>query len=66
MRPREADVNYEKGIVKFLDKETGEIIEERPMTQDEQLRLNSIATDAEKIIRQARQEETDKIAEEES
>lgn len=41
MRPREADVNYDKGIVKYVDKETGEIIEERPMTHEEQLRLNT-------------------------
>ena len=57
MRPREADVSYEKGIVKYVDKETGEIIEERQMTQDEQLRLNANMTDAEQIIRQAREEE---------
>ncbi len=48
MRPREADVTYEKGIVKYVDKGTGEILDERPMTQEEQLRLNSAGTDREK------------------
>ncbi len=62
MRPKEADVKYEKGIVKYVDKETGEILEERPMTQEEQLRLAStdtkkIITDAEGIIRDANEEE---------
>ncbi len=47
MRPREADVTYEKGLVKYVDKDTGEILEERPMTQDEQLRLNSVGADKE-------------------
>jgi hypothetical protein len=59
MRPREAELKYEKGVVKFIDKETGEVLEERPMTQDEQLGLTSKRTDAETIIRQARQEEKD-------
>ena len=59
MRPKETDVSYEKGIVKFVDKKTGEILEERPMTQDEQLRLNSTRIDAEEIIRQANEEESD-------
>lgn len=42
MRPREAGVDYAKGIVKYVDKETGEILEERPMTQEEQLRLSGV------------------------
>lgn len=66
MRPKEADVKYEKGVVKYVDKETGEILEERPMTQDEQLRLSGTRVnteskghgiDAEKIIREASKEE---------
>ena len=65
MRPTEADVKYEKGIVKYVDKETGEIIEERPMTQEEQLRLSPAWVDAEKVIQQARDEETEKLTEEE-
>ncbi len=39
MRPVEANVTYEKGVVKYVDKDTGEILEERPMTQEEQMRL---------------------------
>ncbi len=57
MRPKEADVKYEKGLVKYVDKETGEILEERPMTQDEQLKMTGVRTDAEKIIREASEEE---------
>ena len=43
--------------MKYVDKETGEILEERSMTQDEQLRLSDVRIDAEDIIRQARKEE---------
>ena len=57
MRPKEADLKYESGIVKYVDKETGEIIQERPMTKDEQLKLTGKVTDAEDIIRQASEEE---------
>ena len=57
MRPKDVDISYEKGIVKYVDKETGEILEERPMTQDEQLRLSGKRIDAEDIIREASEEE---------
>lgn len=57
MRPTECDVKYDKGIAKYVDKSTGEILEERPMTQDEQLRLSEGWVDAEKVIRDARKEE---------
>lgn len=57
MRPKDVDLEYEKGIVKYVDKETGEIIEERPMTQEEQLRLSGKRIDAEDIIREASEEE---------
>lgn len=57
MRPVECDVKYEKGIAKFIDKSTGEVVEERPMTQDEQLRLSEGWVDAEKVIRDASEEE---------
>lgn len=57
MRPVEANVKYEKGIVKYVDRDTGEILEERPMTQDEQLRMMGERIDAEKIIREASKEE---------
>ncbi len=35
-------------------KDTGEILEERPMTQDEQLRLGGVRMDAEQVIREQR------------
>ena len=57
MRPQEADVKYESGVVKYVDKDTGEILKERPMTKDEQLKLTEQATDAEDIIREASEEE---------
>ncbi len=58
MRPRECLVDYTtKGMVKYVDKETGEVLEERPITQDEQLRLSGKVTDAEDVIRQSREEE---------
>ena len=62
MRPKEVDVNYDKGIVKYVDKGTGEILEERPMTQDEQLRLSGARIDAEDTIREAREKETEELA----
>lgn len=59
MRPVEADVKYEKGIVKYVDRDTGEILEERPVTQDEQLMFSGKRTDAEDIIRRDREEQED-------
>ncbi len=59
MRPRECLVTYDKNIIKYADKETGEILEEKPMTEDEQLRLAGHRVDAEDVIRQAREEEED-------
>ncbi len=57
MRPHECTVTYDKTTVKYADKETGEVIDEHPMTEDEQLRLTGVRIDAEQIIRQAREEE---------
>ncbi len=57
MRPRECVVTYEKGTAVYADKNTGEIVESRPMTQEEQLRLSGKRIDAEQIIRQASEEE---------
>ena len=57
MRPRDAVLSYENGMVKCEDKETGEILEERPMTQSEQLWQSHARIDAEDIIKQARNEE---------
>ncbi len=56
MRPRECNLKYEQGLVVYVDKETGEILEKRSMTQEEQLRLSGTAVDAEQVIRQAREE----------
>lgn len=57
MRLKEVEVKYEKGIVKYVDKDSGEILEERPMTQEEQLRLSGTRIDADKIIRESSKEE---------
>ncbi len=57
MRPREADVKYEKGMVKYVDKDTGEILEERPLTQEEQMHLSETRVSAEQVIREASEEE---------
>ena len=51
MKPKECYLEYSKTTVKYVDKETGEIIEERPMTEDEQLQLTGQRTDAEVLIR---------------
>ena len=55
MRPKDCTLEYGKGIVKYIDKGTGEILEERPMTQEEQMALTSTVTDAEDIIRKDRE-----------
>ena len=52
MRSKECNVKYENDLIKFVDKETGEVLEERPMTKDEQLRLTGERVDAEQIIRE--------------
>ena len=67
MRPQEVDLkyDYQNAVIQKLDKITGEILEERPMTKDEQLKLvetNVPGTDAEDIIRQASAEEDDSFA----
>ncbi len=53
MRPKDVDVKYDKGVVKYIDRDTGEVLVERPMPQDEQLRLPGQRVDAEDIIRQS-------------
>ncbi len=55
--PKQCDVSYVKGIVKYIDKDTGEILEERPMTEAEQLELSDHREDAENLIRRDRQNE---------
>lgn len=55
----ECNVTYVKGEAIFTDKETGEIVEQRPLTEGEQTRLNSniIIRDAEEIIRKSTESE---------
>lgn len=57
MRPVECSVEYAYGRVKFTDVATGDIIEERDMTEDEQMRMSENRIDAEQIIRQSSAEE---------
>jgi hypothetical protein len=45
-------VKYSGKIAIFTDKQTGEIIEKRELTEEEQLRLASQWKDAEEIIRE--------------
>ena len=47
----ECTVDYANNISKFTDIHTGEIVEEHPTTEEEQLRLSSNWKDAEEIIR---------------
>lgn len=55
--PTECIVCYNGTRVSYTDKETGEIVEEREMTETEQLHLSGQMVDAEDIIREAREEE---------
>jgi hypothetical protein len=57
MRPRQCAYKIEGNKVVYVDKETGEVVEEHEMSEDEQLRLTGVRIDAETIIRQAREEE---------
>lgn len=54
---KECVATYEGTIVRFADKDTGEIVEEREMTEAEQMRLSGKMIDAEQIIRKARDED---------
>jgi hypothetical protein len=53
----ECSVKYNDGEATFTDMATGEIVEQRPMTEAEQLRLTSNFIDAEKIIRDSTKNE---------
>lgn len=53
----ECYVTYHKGIATFTNTKTGEVEEERPITEEEQLALSENRVDAESIIRQASKEE---------
>ena len=48
----ECEVKYSDGETTFFDVNSGEIVEQRPMTETEQLRLTSKFVDAENIIRE--------------
>ena len=50
--PVECAVTYKEKIVTFAEKSTGEIVEQREMTEEEQLHLTDKWVDAEKIIRE--------------
>lgn len=49
----ECVATYNDGIATFTDEKTGEIVEQRPMTEAEQLQLSENRVDAEDIIRAA-------------
>lgn len=57
MIPVECVVTYDKNIVTFVSKETGEIVEQREITEEEQMRLTSKWVDAEQVIRESSEEE---------
>ncbi len=48
----ECEARYIDGEATFTDIKTGEIVEQRPITEAEQLQLNGNRVDAEDIIRQ--------------
>lgn len=48
---------YDDKMVRFTDKVTGEVVEEREMTEAEQLRLSGKMVDAEQVIREASKED---------
>ena len=50
----ECAVTYEGTHITFTNVKNGEIVEQREMTEEEQLRLTSNRVDAEQVIRQAR------------
>jgi len=50
----ECAVTYEGTHITFTNVKNGEIVEQREMTEEEQLRLTSNRVDAEVVIRQAR------------
>ncbi len=52
---KECSVKYENGETISYDKDTGEELERRPMTEGEQTRLTEHRIDAEDLIRQARE-----------
>lgn len=47
----ECTVKYEGGNTQFMDIRSGEVVDEHPTTDEEQLRLNDKWVDAEQVIR---------------
>ena len=47
----ECVIRYEKGMTKYFAVATGEMVEEHPTTEEEQLRLTENRIDAESVIR---------------
>lgn len=52
-------VKYDGTRAMFYDKDSGELVEDREMTEAEQLRLSGKAVDAEDVIREARKHDHD-------
>ena len=61
----ECYAKYEDGEVTFTNAKTGEIVEQRPMNEDEQLQLPKHIRDAEAFIREVNKQEDNKESEEE-
>jgi uncharacterized protein YdcH (DUF465 family) len=53
MENYECSVVYDKGMATYYDIKNGEKVDERPLTESEQLGLTENRIDAEKIIREA-------------
>lgn len=54
---KECTVKYDGNRAMFYDKDTGELVEDRELTEAEQMRLSGKAVDAEDVIREARKED---------
>ena len=54
---KECVVKYEDNIAKFYDKDSGDLVDERELTEAEQMRLSGRMVDAEDVIREASKED---------
>jgi hypothetical protein len=63
--PIQCIVKYENGKALYINKSTGEFIEERAMTEQEQMKLAGGFTDAEQIIRADSEKKMEEDAEDE-
>jgi hypothetical protein len=62
--PVQCIVKYDGGKAKYYRKDTGEFVDERPMSDHEQMNLAGGFTDAEQIIRADSEKQMEKDAEE--